>query len=375
MLESTDRLVEFRKQIDQINLRILDLLCQRGGIVQEIGRIHATHEDQFFHPERETAMLAEIVIHNRGPYSDETIVHLFKEIFKASLHLTEQLRVQQLLSHRSRAGQTQPVQVQDWIVGNGNFTIVAGPCSIESREQFTRVAEALAGQGVRLVRGGAFKPRTSPYAFQGLGEAGLRIAHEVAQQFGLMIVSEIMDPRDRDLFIEYVDVLQIGARNMCNSPLLRAVGETTKPVLLKRGMMSTVEELLLAAEYILLQGNRNVILCERGIRTFEPWTRNTLDLAGVALLKQETYLPVIVDISHSAGRRDIAIPLARAARAVGADGIMVEVHPNPAVARSDNKQQLDLEQFKQLLIALDLMDSASLRAVEVGEASRQAVPA
>lgn len=352
MAEQIDHLAKHREKIDKINLQILDLLCQRGEIVQKIGHIHAAHGDRFFHPERESEMLATLVAHNRGPYPDEVIAHLFKEVFKASLHLKEQQQIQHLLSRKSRRTEIEPVQIQDLVVGSGNFTIIAGPCSVESLEQLTSVADTLARCGLRFMRGGAYKPRTSPYSFQGLGEIGLEYLYEVAQRFGLITVSEIVDTRDIDLFCRYVDVLQIGARNMYNSPLLQAAGETGKPVLLKRGMMSTVEELLLAAEYVLLEGNTNVILCERGIRTFEPWTRNTLDLAGVALLKQETCLPVIVDVSHSSGRRDIVTPLACAALAVGADGIMVEVHPSPAVARSDNRQQLDLEQFEQLLATI-----------------------
>jgi 3-deoxy-7-phosphoheptulonate synthase/chorismate mutase len=237
-------------------------------------------------------------------------------------------------------------------MGGGGFAIIAGPCSVESLEQLSTVANALSNCGVGFLRGGAYKPRTSPYSFQGLKETGLKYMSEVGQRFKLVTVSEIMDPRDLDFFEQYIDVLQIGTRNMYNTPLLTAVGRTGKPVLLKRGFMATLEEFLLATEYIMLQGNTNIILCERGIRTYEPWTRNTVDLAGVAILKQETYLPVIVDISHSVGRRDIAIPLALAARAIGADGIMVEVHPNPAVALSDNRQQLDLQQFEQLVTAL-----------------------
>lgn len=357
MVEHVDELAELRKTIDEINLKILDLLCQRGRIVQEISHIHASREDQFFHPEREHEMLTKLVAHNPGPFPDETISHLFKEIFKASLHLEEQQHITHLLGHRSGAANAEPVRVQGVEVGTGGFLVVAGPCSVESPEQLASVACVLSRHGVRFLRGGAYKPRTSPYSFQGLGEPGLRFLHEAGQCFGLITVSEIMDTREVDLFHRYVDVLQIGARNMCNSALLQAVGDAGKPVLLKRGMMSTIEEFLLAAEYILLRGNTNVILCERGIRTFESWTRNTLDLAGVALLKQETYLPVIVDISHSAGRRDIAIPLAHAAKAVGADGIMVEVHPNPSIARSDNKQQLNIEQFEQLLAAIGSEDT------------------
>jgi len=352
VLEPIDPLVALRKEIDKINLQILELLCERGGIVQRIADIHSKREDEFFHPEREREMLAEMVSHNRGPYSDETIVHLFTEIFRASLDLEEQLHRQHLLCHRSQSTQSKVIQIQNAALGNGDFTVIAGPCSIESMTQLEKVAEFFSQHNLQFMRGGAYKPRTSPYSFQGLGEEGLRFLHDIGQRFGFVTVSEIMDIRDLDLFCQHIDIIQIGMRNMSNTPLLKAVGQTDKTILLKRGMMSTIEEFLFAAEYVMLQGNDNLILCERGIRTFEPWTRNTLDLSAVALLKQETYLPVMVDISHAAGRRDILIPLARAAKAVGADGLMVEVHPNPALARSDNKQQLNFEQFERLLASV-----------------------
>lgn len=352
MNKPIDPLVELRQEIDEINLQILDLLCKRGEIVQKIADVHSKREDQFFHPEREREMLASLISHNRGPYPDESIVHLFTEIFRASLDLEEELHRQHLLCHKSQRSQPKVLQIQNAELGNGNFVVIAGPCAIENMMQLETVAEFLNKHRLQFLRGGAYKPRTSPYSFQGLGETGLKFLHDVGQKFGLVTVSEIVDTRDIDLFCQYIDIIQIGMRNMNNSPLLKAVGQTNKTIFLKRGMMSTIEEFLFAAEYVMLQGNDNLILCERGIRTFETWTRNTLDLSAVALLKQETYLPVIVDISHSAGRRDILVPLARAAKAVGADGLMVEVHPNPALARSDNKQQLNFEQFEQLLASI-----------------------
>jgi len=205
---------------------------------------------------------------------------------------------------------------------------------------------------VKLLRGGAFKPRTSPYDFQGLGVEGLRILRRVADEFGLAVVSEIVTPGDLEQALEYVDVIQIGARNMQNFALLKEAGKVRKPVLLKRGLAATMEEFMYAAEYILSQGNDQVMLIERGIRTYEKATRNTLDISAVPILKQETHLPVLVDISHSTGRRDIVLPIAKAALAAGADGIMVEVHPNPAVALSDANQQLNLEQFSDLMKGL-----------------------
>jgi 3-deoxy-7-phosphoheptulonate synthase/chorismate mutase len=211
------------------------------------------------------------------------------------------------------------------------------------------VGAALAARGVKIMRGMAYKPRTSPYEFQGLGEQGLQIARQVANKYGMAVTSEIMDQSQIPLFMDYVDIFWVGARNMQNSFLLKALGKINRPIILKRGLAATLEEFLYAAEYIVSSGNPNVILIERGIRTFEKWTRNTLDIGGVAVLKLESHLPVIVDISHSAGRRDIAIPLAKVARAVGADGLMVEVHPNPPVAMSDAKQQLSIPEFNKLM--------------------------
>ena len=217
---------------------------------------------------------------------------------------------------------------------------------------------------VRVLRGGAFKPRTSPYAFQGLGLEGLRILQRVATEFGMLSISEVLDPRDVESVAERVDVLQIGSRNMHNFPLLREVGRCGHPALLKRGFAATVEELLFAAEYVLSEGNPHVALCERGIRTFEPQTRNTLDVSAIALAKLQSWLPVIADVSHAAGRRDLLAPLARAALAAGADGVMVEVHPNPATALSDAEQQLDLEQFDAFVAAVGAAFSATNTQIE-----------
>jgi 3-deoxy-7-phosphoheptulonate synthase/chorismate mutase len=211
------------------------------------------------------------------------------------------------------------------------------------------VGAALAERGVRIMRGMAFKPRTSPYDFQGLGEPGLKIARQIANKYEMYVTSEVMDASQIPMMSDYVDIFWVGARNMQNSFLLRALGKVRQPVILKRSFGATMKEFLYAAEYIVSSGNPNVILMERGIRTFEQWTRNTLDISAVAVLKLETHLPIIVDISHSAGRRDIAKPLARVAKASGADGLMVEVHPNPPVAMSDAKQQLDIAEFNELM--------------------------
>jgi len=233
-------------------------------------------------------------------------------------------------------------------IGDGFFTVMAGPCSVESREQIIEIARSVKKSGAKILRGGAFKPRTSPYAFQGKQIEGLDMLRIAKQETGLPIVSEIMNQTQIELF-EDIDIVQIGARNMQNFDLLKEVGKLKKPVLLKRGLANTIEELLMSAEYIVSSGNDKVILCERGIRTFETMTRNTLDLAAVAILKQKSHLPVIVDPSHASGIRSLVPPLAKAAMAVGADGLIIEAHNDPAKALCDGAQSLDLEQFHSLM--------------------------
>jgi len=233
--------------------------------------------------------------------------------------------------------------------GGGDIVTMAGPCSVESRDQTLRIAERLAKSGVNVLRGGAFKPRTSPYSFQGLGEEALKIMAEAREQFGMLIITEVMGSDEVDLCAEYVDILQLGTRNMQNYRLLEAVGRSRVPVLLKRGMSSTIEELLLAAEYILAGGNQDVLLCERGIRTFETATRSTFDINAVPVLKALSHLPVIVDPSHATGRWDLIEPISKAAVAAGADGLIIEVHDAPEEALSDGAQSLRPETFDQLL--------------------------
>jgi 3-deoxy-7-phosphoheptulonate synthase len=230
--------------------------------------------------------------------------------------------------------------------------VVAGPCSVEGPEMLRATADAVRDAGARGLRGGAFKPRTSPYSFRGLGEEGLRILAEVRSQTGLPVVTEVMDTRQVELVAGYADVLQIGARNMQNFSLLNEVGRLHRPVLLKRGMSATVNELLMAAEHVMSQGNMNVILCERGIRTFETATRNTLDVAAIPVLKRETHLPVVADPSHAGGYRPLVTPLAMAAIAAGADGLLVEVHPDPEHASSDGEQSLTFGEFEEMMTAL-----------------------
>jgi 3-deoxy-7-phosphoheptulonate synthase len=234
-------------------------------------------------------------------------------------------------------------------IGEGTFTAMAGPCAVESKEQVMRAAQEVKQAGAAVLRGGAFKPRTSPYAFQGLGEEGLKILAEARSATGLAVVTEVMAPAELDVVHRYADILQIGARNMQNFRLLEACGKQEKPVLLKRGLSSTIEELLLSAEYIMHFGNPNVIVCERGIRTFEKAYRNTLDIAAVAVIKKLSHLPVIIDPSHAAGIREFVAPLAKAAVAVGADGVIIETHPEPDKALCDGAQSLKLDEFSKLM--------------------------
>src|SRR6187401_478683 len=244
------------------------------------------------------------------------------------------------------------IRVLDAVIGDGSLTVMAGPCSVESKEQLFETADAVKAAGATILRGGAFKPRTSPYSFQGLGVQALRFLAEARERTGLPVITEVMEPNQVDIVAEYADILQIGTRNMQNYSLLRDVGRVARPVMLKRGYGATVEEWLMAAEYIVSSGNPNVILCERGIRTFETYTRNTLDLAAVPLLHHLTHLPVIVDPSHATGKRWLVRPLAIGGVAVGADGVMVEVHPDPDAALSDAEQQLDLDMFRSLMDAI-----------------------
>jgi 3-deoxy-7-phosphoheptulonate synthase len=266
------------------------------------------------------------------------------DIVSYGKRITEQYKVVNRTVHEAST----VIRVGDVTIGEGTFTVISGPCSVESNEQILEIAQSVKKSGAKILRGGAFKPRTSPYAFQGKQAEGLEMLRMAKKETGLPIVSEIMNQTQIDLF-EDVDIVQVGARNMQNFDLLRAVGGIKKPVLLKRGLANTIEELLMSAEYIVAAGNPQVILCERGIRSFETMTRNTLDLSAVVLLKQKSHLPVIADPSHASGIRSLVPPLAKAILVVGADGLMVETHNNPAQALCDGAQSLDLAQFNTLM--------------------------
>jgi 3-deoxy-7-phosphoheptulonate synthase len=257
-------------------------------------------------------------------------------------------------------------------IGGPEIVAAAGPCAVESAAQIGEIAEKVARAGAKLLRGGAFKPRSSPYSFQGLGEEGLKLMRTAADDNGLLVVSEVMDPSQIDVMLPYVDVLQVGARNMQNYYLLRALGEIRKPVLLKRGMSATIEELLLSAEYIMAGGNYNVILCERGIRTFDTYMRNTMDIAAIPVIKQLSHLPVVADPSHGTGRRDKVGAMARAAVAAGADGLLIEVHQDPERALSDGAQSLYPDQFAQLMAEARMIAPAVGRRIAEEKAHQRA---
>lgn len=346
---ASQELDRLRSQIDEMNLQILKLLNERGHLVQEVGKLKEVQGVKRFDPVRERKMLDLIAENNDGPFETSTLQHLFKQIFKTGLELQEDDHRKALLVSRKKKSEDTIVDIKGEKIGDGNAHFIMGPCAVESYEQVRQVAEAMKAQGLKLMRGGAFKPRTSPYDFQGLGVEGLKILRQVADEYDLAIISEILNPNDIEMALDYVDVIQIGARNMQNFELLKAAGSVNKPVLLKRGLSATIEEFMYAAEYIIAQGNGDIILCERGIRTYEKATRNTLDISAVPILKKETHLPVVVDVTHSTGRRDLLLPTAKAAMAIGADAIMAEVHPDPAVALSDSAQQMDIPEFNAFM--------------------------
>ncbi len=341
-------LKRLRLEIDGLNISILDMINKRTEIVKEIVKLKDERGSEYFDIERENEMMEIVLKSNKGPLQDELIKDIFRSILSASLEFMGKSRERKLLvSAASDECFSSINEIFD--LDCGSPIVIAGPCAIEKPDYMETIADFLKAQGIRFIRGGAYKPRTSPYEFQGLKEEGLKIMRDVSGRYGLFSVTEVVDTRDVELVSKYVDILQIGARNMQNFELLKEVGQTRHPVILKRGMSATINELLLAAEYIVLKGNKKVILCERGIRTYETKTRNTLDISSVPIIKKETHLPIIVDLSHSLGRKDIIDSIACAVLSAGADGIMIEVHPIPELALSDSKQQLNLSEFGSLL--------------------------
>ena len=303
----------------------------------------------------------------------QTILGLVGDTAKIDIGLLEQMeiveavrRVQEPFKNANRKFHPLDtvVRVKNTEIGGGNMTVIAGPCSVESEEQIISVARSVKAAGAKLLRGGAFKPRTSPYAFQGLREEGIKLLLEAKRDTGLPIVTEIMDLSQLELFND-VDVIQVGARNMQNFELLKQLGHSNKPVLLKRGLANTYQELLMSAEYIMAFGNENVILCERGIRTFENYTRNTLDISAIPVLKKLSHLPVIVDPSHAVGIAEFVSPLALAATAAGADGLIIEVHNNPACAKCDGMQSLTMPEFDKLMKKINIIKEAEMSVKEL----------
>jgi len=338
-------LESLRSQIDGLNLEILRLINERATVVNEIGKIKEKQGVNRYDPLRERHMLDLIKENNQGPLNQMTVDYIFKQIFKTALKQLEADKKKELLVSRKKKSEDTVININGELIGQGKPSFVFGPCAVESYEQVAAVAASIKAKGEKLIRGGAYKPRTSPYDFQGLGLEGLKILKRVSEEYGLGVITEIVTPGHLEEALDYIDVIQIGARNMQNFELLKAAGATNKPVLLKRGLAATIDEFIHAAEYIMSKGNENIILCERGIRTYEKATRNTLDISAVPILKQETHLPVFVDVTHSTGRRDLLLPCAKAAIAIGADGVMAEVHPDPSVALSDSQQQMDIPTF------------------------------
>lgn len=345
-------LEQLRQKVDTLNVDILDLINERTALVKQIGKVKEKQGVNRYDPIREREMLNFLKDYNKGPLPNGILDEIFKGIFMSALEIQKDEENNALLVSRKKKPEDTIVDVNGAKIGDGTPSFIFGPCAVESYEQVSQVAKSIKAKGLKFLRGGAYKPRTSPYDFQGLGLEGLKILRRVADEEGLQVVTEIVTPSHLEEALNYTDVIQIGARNMQNFELLKEAGMTDKPVLLKRGMSATIDEFVKAAEYIISKGNDQIILCERGIRTYERATRNTLDISAVPILKQETHLPVVVDVTHSTGRKDLLLPTARAAIAVGADAVMAEVHPDPAVALSDAAQQMNLNEFDEFYDAL-----------------------
>jgi 3-deoxy-7-phosphoheptulonate synthase / chorismate mutase len=353
MEDNENSLKMLRREMSVVNDEIMAQLNRFFSISNQIGVVKDKMGLPHFDPVRESEMLKDVLLKNRGPMPMHIMQRIFREIFKASVEEMGAGARRELNVNRRPGKAGVAVDLDGVVIGSGRPVMIGGPCAVEYMEQLLTTAQHLKSLGVRILRGGAFKPRTSPYSFQGLEEAALKMLKEVATILDMRIITEVMSPSDIDLVEKYADILQVGTRNMYNYPLLKALGKIRKPVMLKRGFMATIDELILAAEYIFNGGNEQILLCERGIRTFETQTRNTLDISAIPILKMETSLPVIVDISHSLGRKDIVLPIAHAALAAGADGLMFESHFNPATALCDADQQLDLKETENLIRYLE----------------------
>jgi 3-deoxy-7-phosphoheptulonate synthase len=335
------------------------VVMEQGATEEQIEHVIERLTDLGFDVHRSTGVIHTVLGGVGGKYDFDLAIFEVMEGVKEAHRIVSPYK----LASRSFRPEGTIVRVGGVAIGGENVVVMAGPCSVENGEQIEQSAELVARAGAKFIRGGAFKPRSSPYAFQGLGEEGLRLLRAAADRHGLLVVSEVMDQTQIPLLGKYGDVLQVGARNMQNFNLLRELGRQPKPVLLKRGIAATIEELLLSAEYILAGGNYQVILCERGIRTFETYTRNTMDISAIPVVKTLSHLPIIGDPSHGTGRRDKVAPMARAAVAAGADGLLVEVHPDPDRALSDGAQSLRPEQFEELMRQLRMIAPAVGRTI------------
>jgi 3-deoxy-7-phosphoheptulonate synthase len=335
------------------------VVMQQGATEEQIEGVISRLVELGFDVHRSTGVIHTVLGGVGGTYDFDLALFEVMDGVKEAHRIVSPYK---LASRGFRPGGT-IVKVGDVDIGGPRVMVMAGPCSVENRDQIEQCAEIVARAGASVIRGGAFKPRSSPYAFQGLGEAGLRMLRDAADRNRLLVVSEVMDQTQIPLVAEYSDILQVGARNMQNFNLLRELGRQPKPVLLKRGISATIEELLLSAEYILAGGNYSVILCERGIRTFETYTRNTMDISAIPVVKKLSHLPIIADPSHGTGRRDKVAPMARAAVAAGADGLLIEVHPDPDRALSDGAQSLRPAQFEELMGQLRLVAPAVGRSI------------
>ncbi|MGT2610200.1 bifunctional 3-deoxy-7-phosphoheptulonate synthase/chorismate mutase [Staphylococcus aureus] len=363
----SNKLESYRSEIVSLNHQILDLLSKRGELAQKIGEEKLKQGTRIYDPQREKEMLNDLIDSNKGPFNDNTISNYLKK-FSKPLQIYEKSENEKHLyvSRKLKPEDTIVTFDNGGIIGDGNKSFVFGPCSVESFEQSWRLLLKTYMLKVKNLFVAVHLNHVHSYDFQGLGVEGLKILKQIKDKYiHLNVVSEIVNPNDFEVADEYLDVFQIGARNMQNFELLKEAGRTKKPILLKRGLSATIEEFVYAAEYIASQGNQNIILCERGIRTYEKATRNTLDISAVPILKQGTHLPVMVDVTHSTGRKDIMLPTAKAALAVGADGVMAEVHPDPSVALSDAGQQMDLDELQRFMIKLkplsDLYNAKKLK--------------
>ena len=347
------RLTALRHEIDRLNQQILSTIQARGSVVLEIAALKRAQGIDGYDAKREEEMLQRLTSAAGGPFGPAEVREIFKAIFRVSLEIQNLEGRKAMRVFQADLVPESGFLVGDVRVGGPEPVLFLGPCSVETPEQIDAIASFVAHvPGPKILRAGAFKPRTNPYTFQGLREEGLHLLRQAADRYGLALVTEVLDTATLDAVVEVADMLQIGARNMYNTELLKAVGRSGKPVLLKRAFMATLDELLLSAEYILAGGNDRVVLCERGIRTFGRETRFTLDISAIPLLQKETSLPVIVDLSHALGRKDIMVPCARAALAAGADGLMIEIHNRPDQALSDGFQQFDLAEFATFLECL-----------------------